>query len=72
MTNRYVKKMSNIASHQGSAKTTGNTPYLLEYLLPKGKDITIARVDLNAVENLKPLCTVGEIYKLVQPLWKTI
>lgn len=53
-------------------KTTGNTPYLLEYLLPKGKDITIARVDLNAVENLNPLCTVGEIYKLVQPLWKTI
>ena len=66
------EKMSNITSHQGSTKTTGNTPHLLEYLLPKGKDITNAGLDLNAVENLKPLCTVGEIYKLVQPLWKTI
>ena len=64
--------MSNITSHQGSAKSTGNTPHLLEYLLPKGKDITNAGLGLNAVENLKPLCTVGEIYKLVQPLWKTI
>lgn len=59
------EKMSNITSHQGSAKTTGNTPRLLECLLSKGKEITNVGVDFNAVENLKPLCTVGEIYKLV-------
>ena len=68
MADRYVKRCSASLVIREVQKQWDNTPHLLERLLSKRQEITNAGVD---VENMKPLCTVGGICKLVQPLWKT-